>query len=696
MASAGEDEGDVVLSDVEADDEPAPVVIASPSEEDVSVEKFQELLAELDREKQARLAAEKSKSELQVSFNRLKVLAHEAIKKRDESNKLKDDVLREREETVRANEKLSNELSEVIRTKEEVSKQRDEIAKQLDEAVKAKDSSRSEIETAAQMLVSGIEKISGKVNHIKNFMAGGLPRSQKYTGFPAIAYGIIKRMNEIVEELLRQIESTVKSRNEARGQMEQRNYEIAIEVSQLEATIGQLKEELSKKTSLAENLNKSMAEKEDKLSKIESEMSEKLGLAENEVLESRKLVDEFDFKLRNLESKMESQRPLIVQQLSLVSKVHDQLYAVIGIVDANNSDQSELSELLFVPQETGLEENVRASLAGMELIYELSRTIVGKMRDFIDEKNSEVKTLNETLARLIREKEHIGVLLRGALLKNLTADASSKTRELFQAAEKGLSDAGVEFRLTNHLKDGQLLTSFDKDGQEAREDEIYALAGALENIIKESQLEIIELRHSVERLRAESSLLAEQLEGQAKELSQRKQLIEELEEKERAANENVEGLMMDIAAAEEEITRWKVAAEQEAAAGRAVEQEYLARLSAVNQELVEAKQVMEELEKKLKFKEETATAAMAARDAAEKSLRLADIRASGLRERVEELTHQLEVLDTRDGGTRSSRSAPRYICWPWGWLGLDIVSSRRTDMPQLQSSNEMELSEPLL
>lgn len=36
---------------------------------------------------------------------------------------------------------------------------------------------------------------------------------------------------------------------------------------------------------------------------------------------------------------------------------------------------------------------------------------------------------------------------------------------------------------------------------------------------------------------------------------------------------------MDIAAAEEEITRWKQAAEQEAAAGRAVEQEFLTQVS---------------------------------------------------------------------------------------------------------------------
>lgn len=40
----------------------------------------------------------------------------------------------------------------------------------------------------------------------------------------------------------------------------------------------------------------------------------------------------------------------------------------------------------------------------------------------------------------------------------------------------------------------------------------------------------------------------------------------------------VEGLMLDIAAAEEEITRWKVAAQQEADAGKAVEQEFVAQV----------------------------------------------------------------------------------------------------------------------
>jgi chromosome segregation ATPase len=78
--------------------------------------------------------------------------------------------------------------------------------------------------------------------------------------------------------------------------------------------------------------------------------------------------------------------------------------------------------------------------------------------------------------------------------------------------------------------------------------------------------------------REETSSLRKQLDTQTKELNQRMRQIEELKEKERIANENVEGLMTDIAAAEEEITRWKVAAEQEAAAGGAVEQDFTSQV----------------------------------------------------------------------------------------------------------------------
>ncbi|XVE74919.1 hypothetical protein DITRI_Ditri12bG0057200 [Diplodiscus trichospermus] len=405
-------------------------------------------------------------------------------------------------------------------------------------------------------------------------------------------------------------------------------------------------------------------------------------------MELRNLACEYDDKLKGLESKMDLQKPLLVDQLNFVSRIHERIYDVMKIVDANNMDQSEVSESFFIPNETDLEEKMHSCLAGMKSIYELTKTFAGKVKDLMEEKNREVKGLNESVDGLIKEKEHIGSLLRSALSKRMISENKSKTNELFQTAENGLREAGIDFKFSKIIGNGN-----KAEDQDSEHDEIYSLAGALENIIKTSQLEIIELQHSVEELRAESSVLKEHVEAQAKELNHRMRCIEELEEKERIANESVEGLMMDIVAAEEEITRWKSATEQEAAAGRAVEKEFLGQLSAVKQELQEAKQAMLESEKKLKFKEETTAAAMSARDAAEKSLRLADMRASRLRERIEDLSRQLEEFET--GEQSRGRNGSRYVCWPWQWLGLDFVGFHKPEMRQ-QSSNEMELSEPLL
>ncbi|GMP35812.1 hypothetical protein CsSME_00008124 [Camellia sinensis var. sinensis] len=127
MASAEEEENnDAILSDVEAEDS-APISINSP--EDVSVERFREVLAELDRERQARESTENTKSKLQVSFNRLKALAHEAIKKRDKSGRQRDEAVRDKDKALRSNEKLSAELAEACRVKDKTLMQRDELAK---------------------------------------------------------------------------------------------------------------------------------------------------------------------------------------------------------------------------------------------------------------------------------------------------------------------------------------------------------------------------------------------------------------------------------------------------------------------------------------------------------------------------------------------------------------------------------------
>lgn len=475
MASGGNEDADAVLSDVEGED-PIPTVIKNPSQDEITPERYRELVAEVDRERQAREAAESSKADLQVAYNRLKALVHEAIKKRDECARQRDEALREKEEVSRISKNVSAELAETNKVKDEVLKQKDEISLQLDEVVKERDGLRMEIGNSTHMLVTGIEKISGKVSNFKNFVAAGLPRSQKYTGLAAVAYGVIKRTNEIVEELLRQVDAAAKSRNETREQMEHRNYEIAIEISQLEATISGLREEVVKKTAAIENLEKVLNETDGKISNIECETSEKLAKAENDALQLKQLVHEYDDKLMSLESKIEAQRHLLTDQLSFVSKVYERVCDVIKIVDASNIDQSEVSVSLFLPQETDMEENIRASLAGMESIHELMRIVTEKTRDLIEKKDREVKSLDETVSLLVKEKEQIGSLLRSALSKRITSNLSSKTNELFQVAENGLREAGIDFKFGKLNGDGNVaISKYDTDAQVADDNEIYTL-----------------------------------------------------------------------------------------------------------------------------------------------------------------------------------------------------------------------------
>ncbi|KAF3584165.1 hypothetical protein F2Q69_00027642 [Brassica cretica] len=194
-----------------------------------------------------------------------------------------------------------------------------------------------------------------------------------------------------------------------------------------------------------------------------------------------------------MEMKMVAQRPLLMDQLSLVSKIHDQLNEVVKIVDGNSSEQS---ESFFMPQETDMEENIRASLAGMESIFELTKVVSGKTQSLVEEKSHELKKLNETVGLLVKEKEHIGTLLRSALSKRMISEQSSQKNEMFQAAENGLRDVGIDFKSKSQESLGD-----SQDDHSTEENEIYSLASTLENIVKASQLKIVELQHSLEESR---------------------------------------------------------------------------------------------------------------------------------------------------------------------------------------------------
>ncbi|PAN10941.1 hypothetical protein PAHAL_2G127600 [Panicum hallii] len=632
-----DDDDAAVLSDVDEDPLPPPssasahktLPQAQPQPQPDAQAQQQRLLdlaAELEEERRLRRAAEGSLADTENRFARLKAFAQDALRKRDELTA----------------EAAASARSVAALQAESAASARSLAALQAESAASARSLAalQAEAATASSMLSSGFERISAKAS--PSSAPAPLPTSQKYSsGLPALAYGVLKRANDIVDDLLAQIDAANRDRDRAREQMEHRNYQIAIEVSELEAS-------LASRSTECESLSKFLSQREAEISELRD-------------------------KILSLEGKLDAQRPVLAEQIGCASKLYDEIREVVKLVDADAA--STLSDSVFVWKETDVEESLKVSLEGTKLAYELAAMALEKVGACIDDKESKLRGLEDRVDELIKEKEHIGVLLRSAL--------QATTSEVLKVAEDGLREAGIEIGLDERKE--------HRPGS-VEKDEVCTLAGALENTMKESQVKIVELEHLVQALRAESGLLRTRLEGQEKEIVQLRKQIKHLEEKERVANESVEGLMMDVTAAEEEIKRWKMAAEKEAEAGRSVEQEFQIQISSLRKELDEAKQAMVELENKLKFKEETAAAAMAARDAAEKSLKLADTRSSRLRERLEELNRQLEESDSRTDSV--SRNGHRYMCWPWQWLGLNYV--RLPPAETDQTSNEMELSEPLI
>ncbi|XVE74917.1 hypothetical protein DITRI_Ditri12bG0057000 [Diplodiscus trichospermus] len=152
MANAGDKVADAVLT---------AIVIGGPPRADVTVEQFREVLAELDREKQAREAAENWNFAFQVLYKVI-ALAQEAIRKLDEYARQRDEALREKEEALKSKENALAQLAEANKITEEVTKQKEDLAKLLEEMIKIKDGSGSEAETILICLFPVSEKGSRK------------------------------------------------------------------------------------------------------------------------------------------------------------------------------------------------------------------------------------------------------------------------------------------------------------------------------------------------------------------------------------------------------------------------------------------------------------------------------------------------------------------------------------------------------
>ncbi|KAF3775809.1 Uncharacterized protein EJ110_NYTH49595 [Nymphaea thermarum] len=317
-----------------------------------------------------------------------------------------------------------------------------------------------------------------------------------------------------------------------------------------------------------------------------------------------------------------------------------------------------------------------------------------------EEKNrKEKKELENSVVSLTEEARDIGVLLKVALAEKEAAERSlnklkggggeQKRVAILQIAERGLQRVGFGFMMGSGASEpdsnGVVSSGTKVEGNES-EEEVVSLASTIENMMKNLRLEISELRKSLDESRADNERLQQLTEKQAQKLSENHLYIKDLEERENMLTQNVEELMMEITEVEEDVVRWREACELEVEAGKSVIQQYDKESATLQEELETTRASLDLANNKLKLKEELAFTAMAAQEAAEKSLRLADTRSAILHERIEELTKQLEAVESR--GDNSLRRRIRHVCWPWEVLKAAPGVSRRR--PSRRRLSDME------
>ncbi|XP_035540308.1 uncharacterized protein At3g49055-like [Juglans regia] len=188
--------------------------------------------------------------------------------------------------------------------------------------------------------------------------------------------------------------------------------------------------------------------------------------------------------------------------------------------------------------------------------------------------------------------------------------------------------------------------------------------------------------------RSDTERLQSLTEKQAQQIAENTLYIKELEDRERVLAQNIEELLVEIKEINAEVARWREACELEVEAGKNEIIERNKVVDILKQELEKTRAALDISNGKLKLKEELAATAMAAQAAAERSLQLSDSRASGLRERIEELTRQLDEAESR---VRNSHKI-RHVCWPWRALKVNPangatgrVQNARRMLPEMQA-----------
>ncbi|KAG2709865.1 hypothetical protein I3843_05G236100 [Carya illinoinensis] len=462
-----------------------------------------------------------------------------------------------------------------------------------------------------------------------------------------------------------------------------------VSVSDFPTFIDEISRERDSLRGKVDEFEASLKEKEDEFAKKSEEELKKAEKLENQVEVSREII-------QKLETEIEDRKDLF---LDFIRKSKTSLKRIIESVD---EDEEENVEVVSVEP---------ASVAGVgieeeEEIMETRRVALEaeeKVAKYKEKWKKEKRELEKSVVSLTEENRDINSLLRAALVEKEAVEKSlSKLKginnneqrrvALLQIAERGLQRVGFGFMMgagTTTTSSSEQQPQTGSDTSECEEEEINdSLASTVERIMKNLRQEITKLRRSLEESRSDTERLQSLTEKQAQQIAENTLYIKELEDRERVLAQNIEELLVEIKEIDAEVARWREACELEVEAGKNEIIERNKVVDILKQELEKTRAALDISNGKLKLKEELAATAMAAQAAAERSLQLSDSRASGLRERIEELTRQLDEAESR---VRNSHKI-RHVCWPWRALKVNPandatgrVQNARRMLPEMQA-----------
>eukprot|EP00897_Mesotaenium_endlicherianum_P008087 jgi/Mesen1/7306/ME000374S06665 len=695
------------------------------------LEVLQTLRMELAAEKQrrqsaeeARLAAEKARTETEAAkagaFARFKNLMQESLKQKDDAIK---------------------RLEELTKGKGEISAQYEQALQGKDEALKGQEQARAEMQQAAAVLTAEADRILTKLGQVKGAGSGQAP-NPKTAGLALIVHSLKKRVEGAVEEVLKERSQAINRHEEVRGQLEQQSLQNAIDVSKLEAIIAGLKEEKVKRTNEEENWQKVLMHKDERLtdmSKQVEEMDRRLKSMEGAAAAERRRAEDAEAKIRSMEGEARKLKAGIDehrrsaeearQKSRDLDKIMADMLGKVRAAEAAKDKAAEERERERAGREVLEREKEKAKDEGKKMMDEMEGISLkwkeekGKWEKDKEEVTTRLQSMEaekvelaEVISQVKVEREEICEKLRDVEREKQAFIEEVRRLEgaikEIEEGDKAKAEIGHELERANkEVKDAQglaegaskLQREAEKLWKEAERREDTERQGRLSAEEERDQaLEKValleedcsQLKQSAEQQERHITTIGAELDDLREEVRRRERHFAELEERHADANSQVGSLLEEVsklqgllADAEEECARWRAAASEEAAAGAAVVEEVEhahQQISILTQELGQWKRAAEESVTRAQSKEEIAASAIAAKDAAERSLRIADRRAAELREQIEELRHQIQDgSGTRQEGERVQEVEPGcyqslgQLLTPWNPLGR----SRRRGPP---------------